>query len=93
MKPYCGDEQARSAASCTRLIPRRRAGGDWAKLRRSSDIDFCPFLAWSTLLLSTLPTLLTGGRAANSMSALLETSLGDIVIDLLVDESPKACEK
>jgi hypothetical protein len=28
-----------------------------------------------------------------SMSALLETSLGDIVIDLLVDESPKACEK
>ncbi|KAJ5605120.1 hypothetical protein N7510_010274 [Penicillium lagena] len=26
------------------------------------------------------------------MSALLETSLGDIVIDLLVDESPKACE-
>lgn len=27
------------------------------------------------------------------MSALLETSLGDIVIDLLVDESPKACEK
>ncbi|KAJ6104152.1 hypothetical protein N7523_010472 [Penicillium sp. IBT 18751x] len=27
------------------------------------------------------------------MSALLETSLGDIVIDLLVDESPRACEK
>lgn len=27
------------------------------------------------------------------MSVLLETSLGDIVIDLLVDESPKACEK
>ncbi|KAJ5096301.1 Nucleotide-binding alpha-beta plait [Penicillium alfredii] len=26
------------------------------------------------------------------MSALLETSLGDIVIDLLVDESPKACQ-
>ncbi|KAJ5273892.1 hypothetical protein N7478_009017 [Penicillium angulare] len=26
------------------------------------------------------------------MSTLLETSLGDIVIDLLVDESPKACE-
>ncbi|KAJ5225086.1 hypothetical protein N7468_006311 [Penicillium chermesinum] len=26
------------------------------------------------------------------MSALLETSLGDIVIDLFVDESPKACE-
>ncbi|KAJ5233399.1 uncharacterized protein N7469_005165 [Penicillium citrinum] len=26
------------------------------------------------------------------MSAILETSLGDIVIDLLVDESPKACE-
>ncbi|KAL4994116.1 peptidyl-prolyl cis-trans isomerase-like 4 [Aspergillus recurvatus] len=26
------------------------------------------------------------------MSVLLETSLGDIVIDLLVDESPKACE-
>jgi hypothetical protein len=30
---------------------------------------------------------------AYPMSALLETSLGDIVIDLLVDESPKACEK
>lgn len=27
------------------------------------------------------------------MSALLETSLGDIVIDLLVDDSPRACEK
>lgn len=27
------------------------------------------------------------------MSVLLETSLGDIVIDLLVGESPKACEK
>lgn len=26
------------------------------------------------------------------MSALLETSLGDIVIDLLVDDSPRACE-
>jgi hypothetical protein len=24
---------------------------------------------------------------------LLETSLGDLVIDLLVDSSPKACEK
>lgn len=29
----------------------------------------------------------------SGMSAILETSLGDIVIDLLVDESPKACEK
>ena len=27
------------------------------------------------------------------MSVLLETSLGDIVIDLLVDVAPKACEK
>lgn len=27
------------------------------------------------------------------MSVLLETSLGDIVLDLLVDEAPKACEK
>jgi cyclophilin family peptidyl-prolyl cis-trans isomerase len=27
------------------------------------------------------------------MSVLLETSLGDIVIDLLVDTAPKACEK
>jgi peptidyl-prolyl cis-trans isomerase-like 4 len=27
------------------------------------------------------------------MSVLLETSLGDIVIDLLVDQAPKACEK
>jgi hypothetical protein len=28
-----------------------------------------------------------------AMSVLLETSLGDLVIDLLVDSSPKACEK
>lgn len=27
------------------------------------------------------------------MSVLLETSLGDIVIDLFVDSAPKACEK
>jgi len=27
------------------------------------------------------------------MSVLLETSAGDIVIDLLVDYSPKLCEK
>lgn len=32
-------------------------------------------------------------RLQNVMSVLLETSLGDIVIDLLVDASPKACEK
>lgn len=31
--------------------------------------------------------------AKHTMSALLETSLGDVVIDLLVEESPKACEK
>ena len=29
----------------------------------------------------------------SAMSALLETSLGDIVIDLLVDDAPKACDK
>lgn len=27
------------------------------------------------------------------MSVLVETSLGDIVIDLLVDYAPKSCEK
>ena len=27
------------------------------------------------------------------MSVLLETSLGDIVIDLLIDSAPKCCEK
>lgn len=27
------------------------------------------------------------------MSVLLETSVGDIVIDLLVDHAPKLCEK
>ena len=27
------------------------------------------------------------------MSVLLETSLGEIVIDLLVDNAPKCCEK
>jgi|TARA_R110002003_G_scaffold54_27_gene4887 hypothetical protein len=28
-----------------------------------------------------------------TMSVLLETSLGDITIDLLVDEAPQCCEK
>jgi peptidyl-prolyl cis-trans isomerase-like 4 len=28
-----------------------------------------------------------------TMSVLLETSLGDITIDLLVDDAPKCCEK
>jgi peptidyl-prolyl cis-trans isomerase-like 4 len=28
-----------------------------------------------------------------TMSVLLETSLGDIIIDLLVDDAPKCCEK
>ena len=32
-----------------------------------------------------------GGTAI--MSVLLETSVGDLVIDLLVNEAPKACEK
>lgn len=33
-------------------------------------------------------------RAASAaMSVLLETSLGDITIDLLVDDAPKCCEK
>lgn len=27
------------------------------------------------------------------MSVILETSLGDLVIDLLVDDAPKSCEK
>jgi len=27
------------------------------------------------------------------MSVLLETSLGDITIDLLVDDAPRCCEK
>jgi hypothetical protein len=48
-----------------------------------------------TLLEHVCQTLPADQRSACklSMSALLETSLGDIVIDLLVDESPKACEK
>jgi hypothetical protein len=29
----------------------------------------------------------------HNMSVLLETSLGDITIDLLVDDAPKCCEK
>lgn len=37
------------------------------------------------------------GRVTNTtiqtMSVLLETSLGDIVIDLLTESSPRACEK
>ena len=32
-------------------------------------------------------------EATSTMSVLLETSLGDIVIDLMVDYAPKACEK
>lgn len=28
-----------------------------------------------------------------AMSVLLETSLGDITIDLLVDDAPRCCEK
>ena len=28
-----------------------------------------------------------------TMSVLLETSLGDLVVDLLVDHAPRACEK
>lgn len=35
------------------------------------------------------PSLIIKG----TMSVLLETSLGDLVIDLLVDTAPKACEK
>ena len=34
-------------------------------------------------------TYLTNGN----MSVLLETSVGDIVIDLLVDFAPRSCEK
>ena len=30
---------------------------------------------------------------AQTMSVLLETSLGDITIDLLVDDAPRCCEK
>jgi hypothetical protein len=33
------------------------------------------------------------GVCTGSMSVLLETSAGDIVIDLLVDHAPKLCEK
>ena len=32
-------------------------------------------------------------RAVGIMSVLLETSLGDITIDLLVDDAPTCCEK
>jgi len=32
-------------------------------------------------------------NTASTMSVLLETSAGDIVIDLLVDYAPKMCEK
>lgn len=32
-------------------------------------------------------------HATENMSVLLETSVGDIVIDLLVDFAPRACEK
>lgn len=90
MKPYCGDKQEEARPAGRGSVP---PGGDWAKLRRSSNLDFG--LSWPVLHCfgQTLPTLLNGGRTADSMSALLETSLGDIVIDLLVDESPKACEK
>ena len=45
----------------------------------------------------TLEELHLSFRAFNyrntTMSVLLETSAGDITIDLYVDEAPKACEK
>lgn len=40
--------------------------------------------------ISTAQTPLDHARA---MSVLLETSVGDITVDLLVAEAPKACEK
>lgn len=35
----------------------------------------------------------THANLLRTMSVLLETSLGDITIDLLVDDAPKCCEK
>lgn len=58
----------------------------------TSTLVFSATSAFSAFLF--VPNLLIQRVTHNlSMSALLETSLGDIVIDLLVDESPKACEK
>jgi hypothetical protein len=45
----------------------------------------------STSLLSIQPCFC--GSTNYSMSVLLETSAGDITIDLLVKEAPKCCEK
>lgn len=53
----------------------------------SADLSTCDLHA------SLLVKLLSWRELNATMSALLETSLGDIVIDLLVDDSPRACEK
>jgi hypothetical protein len=45
--------------------------------------------AWGTFA----PDITSRHTTARTMSVLLETSLGDITIDLLVDEAPKCCEK
>jgi hypothetical protein len=64
------------------------AGAYLSDLRNSGGISSKPHFPWiqpspRTITVRTIPI----------MSVLLETSAGDIVIDLLVDYSPKLCEK
>lgn len=57
----------------------------------------CREVAQASLARACSPQLLRRDRRPTSvtaaMSVLLETSLGDITIDLLVDDAPKCCEK
>lgn len=57
-----------------------------------------PCLAKASIFLHSMKQLQRNKHSATApclsiMSVLLETSLGDITIDLLVDEAPKCCEK
>jgi hypothetical protein len=66
-------------------------------LRVTSDTALAlPLVARAQLLRAlraTFATSIPPPSTAAIMSVLLETSLGDITIDLLVDDAPKCCEK
>lgn len=56
----------------------------------SSRLSAGPLL-YSSLICAAAPSL--PPRPPFTMSVLIETSLGELVIDLLIDEAPKCCEK
>lgn len=99
MNLYSGGEKASQGeeAKKAQQLHEAQFPGDKQAVIGPSSVDpptTSALFAFSALDTSVKAAELAGRRrSANSMSALLETSLGDIVIDLLVDESPKACEK